>query len=361
MMLKILCLAAIVGMIPFMCSCGLYKTDNKPSLTKFDRPQTAQAVSDWGRLKYGMFIHFGMSTYTGSEFDLGDQPSTAYAPTKLDVDQWIRIARDAGMKYAVLTSKHVSGHCLWDSKVMWKGHEYDYDVATSGNKTDVVGAFMAACKKYHIKPGLYWCMLDFRNNSVPQKSQWEAGKLPDDFYQLAQDQLEELMDRYPEIRHFWLDIPRAASMEQRTVLYNQIKKKKPDCIVLFNHGSLEPLGQLTISGFQAAWPTDVLNTERWPINPGWFESVQQWQGKSCLLGYEHCDTLCKNWFWVEGDNPREVRELYQLYKLITSNGGNLLLDVPPDRTGRIDDKCIQALIEMKKAIDDPSMFPDPVN
>ena len=292
-----------------------------------------------------------MSTYTGREIDLGDQPSATYAPTRLDVEQWVRIARDTGMKYAVLTSKHVSGHCLWDSKVIWKGREYDYDVATSGNKTDVVAEFVTACRKYGLKPGLYWCMLDFRNNSVPHKQQWHAGKLPDDFYQFAQNQLAELLSRYPDIVYFWLDIPRAASLEQRTVLYNQIKKKKPDCVVLFNHGTTKPQGPLTISGFQAAWPTDILNTERWPAKSGWFEPTQEWEGKSFLLGYEHCDTICKNWFWVENDKARPVNELYLLYKQTTMAGGNLLLNVPPDLTGRIGDNYIQALMELKKMID----------
>ena len=72
----------------------------------------------WEKLEYGMFIHFGMSTYV----DLaglvcckptGDDPPTCYAPDRLDVDQWVSVARDAGMKYAVLTAKHISGFCLW--------------------------------------------------------------------------------------------------------------------------------------------------------------------------------------------------------------------------------------------------------
>ena len=254
------------------------------------------------------------------------------------------------------TSGEIDSHAF-----TWKGSEYDYDVATSGNKTDVIAEFVAACRKYDIEPGLYWCMLDFRNNSIPHKLQWKADKLPDDFYELARGQLAELLNRYPDIGYFWLDIPRAASMEQRTVLYNQIKKQKPDCVVMFNHGTIKPKGPITISGYQAAWPTDILNTERWPLKPGWFEPVQEWEGKSYLLGHEHCDTICENWFWAEGDKAKPVRELYKLYKQATEAGGNLLLNVPPDRTGRIGDNHIQALMELKKAIDNPSLFPDPVN
>src|SRR5438093_1302814 len=81
----------------------------------------------WESLGYGMFIHFGMSTFVGKELPGGQDPSSTYAPDKLDVDQWVQVARDAGMKYAVLTAKHVAGHCLWPSKFT------DYDVETSRN------------------------------------------------------------------------------------------------------------------------------------------------------------------------------------------------------------------------------------
>ena len=228
----------------------------------------ADLITSWQQLRYGMFIHFGMSTFTGREIDDGDQPSTTYAPTKLKVDQWIRVARDAGMKYAVLTSKHVAGHCLWDSTVPFHGKEFDYDVATSGNPTDVIAEFVKACKKYGLKPGLYWCLLDFHNNPLPHKQQWRAGQLPEDFFQLAQDQITELIKRYPEVGYYWLDIPRAASPEQRQVLYALIKRLRPQTIVLFNHGLGPPKGAFTIDEFQAAWPTDVFNTERNPRQAG---------------------------------------------------------------------------------------------
>lgn len=310
------------------------------------------ALESWRTLKYGMFIHFGMSTFTGREIDPGDQPSTTYRPTHLDVDQWIRVARDAGMKYAVLTSKHVAGHCLWDSKVQFRGKEFDYDVATSGNQTDVVAEFVKACKKYGLTPGLYWCLLDSRNNAPVDGPQWNAGNLPEDFIHLAHGQLTELIQNYPDISYYWLDIPRAASAEQRQALYDLIKRLRPDTVVLFNHGLERPKGPLTIAGFQAAWPTDVLNTERYPVRPGEFSQTQTWQDKQYELGYEHCDCLGKEWFWVEGDQPRPTRVLEQLYRDTVAAGGNLLLDVAPDRTGRIPEPSVKALMELKKAIED---------
>ena len=332
--------------------------DAPPAVTAESAKANDAARADWQALKYGMFIHFGMSTFTGREIDNGDRPSTTYAPANLDVDQWIRVARDAGMKYAVLTSKHTAGHCLWDSKVQFRGREFDYDVATSGNPTDVVAGFVKACKKYGLAPGLYWCLLDYHNNSP----RWQ-GTLPDDFFQLAQDQLTELIKNYPDISYYWLDIPRAASAGQRRVLYDLIKRLRPGTIVLFNYGfaGKDVRGAFTIESSRGiSWPTDILNSERYPINAP-FNPAQTWQGGTYRLGYEHCDCLARNWFWVAGDQPRPIREVYRLYRDTVAAGGNLLLDVPPDRTGRIPDYSVKALMELKQAIDHPSMFPAPLN
>jgi hypothetical protein len=70
-------------------------------------------VREWEKMKYGMFIHFNMNTFAHVEYDNGKMPATAFAPDKLDVGQWIRTAKDAGMKYAVLTAKHTYGRILF--------------------------------------------------------------------------------------------------------------------------------------------------------------------------------------------------------------------------------------------------------
>ncbi len=91
-----------------------------------------EQLKKWESLRYGMFIHFGMSTFVHNELPDGKAPATTYAPDRLNVDQWVSVARDAGMRYIVLTTKHVAGHCLWPSK------HTDYTVANSTNKTNVV-------------------------------------------------------------------------------------------------------------------------------------------------------------------------------------------------------------------------------
>ncbi len=311
-------------------------------------------MREWQKMRYGMFLHFGMSTFTGNELDPGDQPSATYAPKNLDVDQWIRVAKDAGMHYAVLTSKHVAGHCLWDSKIQFRGKEFDYDVATSGNTNDVVRAFVDACGKYNITPGLYYCLLDFRNNSVEHKQQWGRYLLPDDFFGLAKAQLTELARNYPTVRYYWLDIPRAASEAQRTELYELLRRENPGCVVLFNCGFLDKKtpGPFTIESTKAeSWPTDVLNSER-DVIPGQFSPTQSWRGTNYYLGYEYCDVIGKDWFWTAEDKARPTDKLFELYHdTVIRAGGNLLLDVGPNRDGKLEEWQIAALMSLKKRIE----------
>ena len=222
----------------------------------------------------------------------------------------------------------------------------------------MVSEFLKACQKYRIEPGLYWCLLDFRNNSVPPQAQWHAGNLPDDYFQFAQDQLTELIRLYPEVNYYWLDIPRAASQGQRRAIYDMIKRLRPGTVVLFNHGTRQPEGSLTIEKCQDAWPTDVLNTERHPCKPGQFEAEQVWQGKTYRVGYEHCDTIVRHWFWVENDTPRPIPNVYKVYNDVIAADGNFLLNVPPDKNGHIPDSSVKALMELKKMIDAPIPLPD---
>src|SRR5690242_5394815 len=117
-----------------------------------------RALREFEKLQFGVSFHFSMNTFTGNDYETGGVPTSTYNPTNLDVRQWIRVARDLGARYAVLTAKHMSGFCLWDSA------NYDYDVAASPNKTNVVAEFVKACKEYKLKHGFYYCILDPHND-----------------------------------------------------------------------------------------------------------------------------------------------------------------------------------------------------
>jgi alpha-L-fucosidase len=309
-------------------------------------------IQAWRQLKYGMFIHYGMSTFDGVELSDGKTPAEKFAPTAQDVDQWVRVAKEAGMKYVVLTAKHVAGFCLWDSKVIWKGAEYSYDVGASPVKTDIVAEFVKACAKYGIVPGIYYCTMD-HHNSYPT-TEWtpQLPYLTAEYFELMQAHLAELHTRYPSIAITWIDIPRHLDAKQRGVLYDSVHKLNPRSLVEFNYGveSRDIPGDYTIDvATPVTWPTDILNSEVSVIKKP-FQLQQAYQGKTYELGYESCHTLVGGWFWEPGQSPKAVSNITGLYNSVRAVNGNLLLDVPPDQTGRIPDASVKRLNEIRDAL-----------
>ncbi|MEN6535305.1 MAG: alpha-L-fucosidase [Bryobacteraceae bacterium] len=317
-----------------------------------------KALRAWEALGYGMFIHFGMSTYDGDELSAGDKPSTLYDPTKLDVDQWVSVARDAGMKYAVLTTKHVSGHCLWPTRLN------DYHVGTSNNKTDVVAAFVKSCERRGVMPGFYYCSWDNHNrfgsftptdvrNLKKAKGQPVGATMPSSYvtrayedFQLAQ--LKELLTGYGKIGEVWIDIPAVLTRDYRNRLYAQIAAWQPETIIMMNHG----IGDGSEFNTTKAWPSDILAIERFLPNSA--TGHQPWrtiEGKRYYIPGEVCDPIGKDWFYVEADRPRSDAELLGMYLVSRSRRTNLLLDVPPDRSGVIPQMHVDALMRLRGNLD----------
>lgn len=315
-----------------------------------------ERIKEWNRLKYGMFIHFGLSTFVGEECPSGEYPSgrdssMRYAPTDLDVEQWIVTARDAGMRYAVLTTKHVSGHCLWPSRCT------DYSVATSSDKTDVVRAFVDACRKHGLMPGFYYCMWDNHHrfgSHTPHSggATWRTMYTTPEYWDFAMNQLTELCTEYGEIGEFFLDIPGIVPMPIRQKFYDHIAKLQPNAVIDYNSG----IGDGSSYDAAYAWPSDVVNIERFLPPAGGFEPVRQIEGRIYYMLGEVCDPIGREWFYVEGDAPRADEELLGIYLVSVSRGANLLLDVPPDKTGRIPQASVEALMRLKKNLDKLGMY-----
>jgi alpha-L-fucosidase len=305
-------------------------------------PATSQGqVSEWEKLGYGMFIHFNMNTYAGAEYDDGKMPALGFSPAQLDVDQWIRTAKASGMKYAVLTAKHTGGFCLWDSKARWKGKEYDYDVASSGYKTDIVAQFVICCRKYDIRPALYYCLWDDHN---------QPGSTKDEYFQLTKDHITELVTNYKGLVELWIDIPSRLEPDQRTELYNIVKINQPECLVTCNNGFSDGT---VLSNF----PADITNGERTLPPVAGHDPDYHINGKTYYIPMEVCQTINQNWFWLPGDITKSVRTLYYWYNETIKRGANFLLDVPPDLSGRIPENLVRRLIELKEIIDNPDMLP----
>lgn len=332
--------------LAFALSCSPFSFLQAQSVDMAARSEGGQRLSvrqlqAWENLGYGMFIHFGMSTFDGKETSKGDKPSTYYNPKQVDVDQWIRTARDAGMKYAVLTTKHVSGHCLWPSQYT------DYDVETSGNRTDVVRAFVDACRKYGVIPGFYYCSWDnhhLMDSKTPSMTAWDDAYTTSEYQDFQTKQLEELLTQYGPIGEVWIDIPGVLTRDYRNKLYRQIAEWQPDAVVVMNNGT----GDGSKLKIDYTWPTDVVTIERHVPNS--HTKHVKWrtvEGRTYYLPGEVCDPIGQEWFAVDGDKPRSDEELLGMYLTARSRGANLLLDVPPGKDGRIPDMYVKALMRVR--------------
>jgi len=318
-----------------------------PTLAPNGAPETgAQRLApaklqSWEALGYGMFIHFGMSTFVGEEIPDGQAPAATYNPDRLDVDQWVSIARDAGMKYVVLTAKHVAGHCLWPSRYT------DYSVAHSGNKTDVAGALVKACQRRGILPGFYYCSWDNHHlfgSLTPSHTKFDQAYTTSVYQDFQTAQVTELLSDYGPIAEIWIDIPGVLGRGYRTNLYRRIADLQPDCIVMMNSG----ISDGAHYNVNYAWPSDLIAMERNLPPPTGHVKWREIEGKQYYLPGEVCDTLGKNWFWVEGDGPRSDAELQTILLETRKRAANLLLDVPPNKHGLIPDEHRDALMRLRK-------------
>jgi len=295
----------------------------------------------WEELQYGMFITFGMSTFLAEEIPDGNAPVSKYDPDKLDVDQWVQVARDAGMKYAVLTAKHVSGHCLWPSRLT------DYTVANSKNTTDVVQAFVDSCRRRGVLPGIYYDSYDNHNrfgqvNRSPEGHYpWQrAGRTTTYTTSLYQDfqtaQVTELLTGYGPVVEVWIDIPQLLGRGYRSFLYAHIAKLQPDAVIMMN-GRLEDV-----------FPTDLVDYERKLPPASGHVKWREIEGKQYYLPGEYCNPIAKEWFYVEGDPLRSDEDLLMNFVECRKRGVNFLLDVPPDKHGLIPAESRAALMRLRK-------------
>jgi len=299
-------------------------------------------LQKWEALGYGMFIHFGMSTFLGMELPDGTAPASAYAPDRLSTDQWISVARDVGMKYAVLTAKHVAGHCLWPSD------QTDYTMANSGDKTDVVGAFVKSCERHGVKPGLYYCSWD--NHTKLESNMWGSGRpgkpyTTSLYHDYVTAQITELLTRYGPIAEVWIDIPGLLGRGYRTFLYHHIAELQPDTVIMMNSG----IGDQKNYNIGYAWPSDLIAMERRLPPAGGHARWRTIEGKEYYIPGEVCHFIGHSWFYEENDPPQTDGELLSLAEGCRTGGANLLLNVPPNKHGLLPAEYIKALDRLRRA------------
>lgn len=226
-------------------------------------------------------------------------------------------------------------------------------MGNSGNKTDVVEAFVKACDKYFIIPGFYYCSWDNHHlfgSATPTNVPWENKFTTDEYCEFQRNQVEELLTQYGKVGEMWIDIPGMLSHENRKRQYDQIVELQPDTLIMMNGGA-DRNHQIRTD---YSWPTDLLSMERRlpasrdGYNP-WY-SVKNYLGEdeNYYIPGEVCDTLNYTWFWKDDNKVRSADEVTGMRLITKERGANFLLNVPPDKTGRIPQKLVDVLLNSDK-------------
>ncbi|MBN1937705.1 MAG: alpha-L-fucosidase [Anaerolineae bacterium] len=295
----------------------------------------------WQAAEFGLFCHFGINTFYGKEWSDGTLDPAGFEPVKLDARQWVETAQAVGARYLVFTAKHHDGFCLWPTETT------DYSVAASPYKGDVVGELAQACRDLGMPLGLYLSPWDRHEPCYPDAEAYDR------FYAR---QLTELCTRYGPLFEIWFD---GAGSEGRVYNWEMIMalvdRHQPQAMV-FN------MGRKTIR-----W---VGNEDGLAADPNYYvvraTEISAFTNQTEALAEgvylpPECDVaIRRNWFWQPDDlhTLKSVEHLLGIYYRSVGLGGNLLLNVPPDRDGLIAAEDRARLLEWKAELN--RRFADPI-
>ncbi len=292
-------------------------------------------------LKFGMFLHYNMATYKDVEWVAGYHSPADFNPgvKAIDTDAWADAAVSAGMKYGVLTVKHVSGFCLWDSKYT----TYDVMHPDCPYKQDVVAQFVKSFTSRGLKAGLYYC---WRNPGFGSPDKFKV--LPpecdpskhslEEQNEFQKKQIAELLGKYPDVFYIWNDGLDPRVMEAKDFL-EFLKGVRPDILASANWWDWKKKG------------TPYLHLAVTEMRP--FKEGNTAPGETCWK-------LEKAWFWkTKGGPPKEAKGM--ISRLVTANSlrANFLLNVGPDRKGNIEEASRKRLAEIGKLWDPKAAPPAP--
>ncbi|WP_327091002.1 alpha-L-fucosidase [Nonomuraea sp. NBC_01738] len=347
-----------------------------------------QRQYDWQRMEQTAFLHFGVNTFTDQEWGYGDEDPNLFQPVGLDTDQWARELKAAGFKLAILTVKHHDGFLLYPSRYT------DHDVAASswqGGRGDVLRDFAASARKYGLKVGVYVSPADenayakgiYANGSargprqIPTLVQGDDRTPAKTYTYDATDygaymlnQLYEVLTQYGQVDEVWFDGSLGRIPPGKTEKYDFDSWYK-----LIRE--LQPTATIAVAG------PDV----RWVGNEGGLARENEWSPMPVKEGAnDHIDyagqynapdvgsraaikaaapnttylqwwpaevdvSIRSGWFYHANQQPKSVDQLMNIYRTSVGRNAVLLLNIPPDRQGKLPAADVTRLREWKARID----------
>lgn len=310
---------------------------------------------EWQRMELTAFLHFGVNTFTGREWGDGTEDPAIFNPTSLDCEQWVRTLKEAGFKMAIITAKHHDGFCLWPTKTT------RHSVASSswkGGKGDVVRELRDACKKYGIKFGVYLSPWD-RNASC-------YGDSPA-YNQFFIEQLTELLTNYGEVHEVWFDGANGEGPNGKKQIYDwdailkTIRRLQPKAVTAIMGDDVRWVGNEKGIGRETEWSATVLTPGIYPRSGeqnkelGIFGKAKDLGGRDIvarateLFWYpSEVDVSIRPGWFYHADQDKQVKTLNHLTDIYFKSVGYnsvLLLNIPPDLRGLINENDVQRLKE----------------
>ena len=321
--------------------------------TKETKKQHDDRMKWWREARFGMFIHWGLYAVPAGEWggktEYGEWIRTSaeiplneydkllkqFNPVKFDAEAWVEMAKDAGMKYIVITSKHHDGFALFDSKVS------DFDVMATPFKRDILKELADACRKHGIKMCFYHSIMDWHNPDYLPRREWEKSRSTEGadyerFVVYLKAQLKELLTNYGDIAVLWFDGEWENTWNDKRGLdlYNYVRSLQPNIIINNRVGaSRNDLQGFTKDGGFA----------------GDFGTPEQQIPATGLPGvdWETCMTMNDHWGYNKNNhNWKSTKEIIQMLADIASKGGNYLLNVGPTAEGLFPQPSIDRLKEI---------------
>jgi alpha-L-fucosidase len=285
--------------------------------------------ADFQKLQFGMFIHYNMATYKNTQWVPGYHSPVDFNPGgKVDTDAWADAAVSAGMTYGVLTVKHVAGFCLWDSKYT----TYDVMHPDCPYKQDLVAQFVKSFKNRGLKVGLYYCWQHPGFDAGKNKGKYKV--LPpecdpaehslEEQIEFHKKQIAELIEKYPDVFYIWND-----GLDEEIMTADEAK------------------------AFIRSLGPGILASSNWwdwgkkgiPFVDIAVKELRHFPKDNKIPG-ETCWTLEQSWFWNKDFRTKSVPDIMDHMAKVYARNSNFLLNVGPDKEGRIIESSLKALVEI---------------
>jgi alpha-L-fucosidase len=301
----------------------------------------------WQEMEFIGFAHFGVNTFSDSEWGTGKEDPKSFNPTAFDADQWVAACKDAGIKMLILTCKHHDGFCLWPSN--YTEHSVKNSPWRDG-KGDVVQEVSDACKRGGIKFGVYLSPWD----------RHEATYGTDAYNEFYKGQLRELLANYGDVTEVWWDGacgegPNGKKQEYEWGGYiRAAREMQPDAV-------------LAICGPDVRWVGNedgLARESEWSVLPLPCASAmtkdlgnRKYLVKARQLGWypAECDVSIRpGWFYhpKQDGEVKSLKELLDIYYASVGRNSVLLLNIPPDQRGLFHENDVARLRELRATLDE---------